>query len=70
MSHKSNDTYFEAKKERMEEAGLVYVGKNEAGEDEFLGTEEEWEKAPEEPSAEEMEDAKEISEELDREELE
>lgn len=66
MSHKANDIFDQNHREAMEEAGLAPVGKNEEGEDEFLGTEEEWDNAPE-PSQEEVE---EVEDAIDQRELE
>ena len=42
MSHEANDKFFEAQRERAEEAGLIFVGRNEDGEPEFLGNNKEW----------------------------
>lgn len=44
------------KKEIGEKAGLVYVGKNEEGENEFIGTKEQWAKADELETLDEFED--------------
>jgi hypothetical protein len=42
MSLKQQDTYEESIKERAEEAGLVFSGRNEDGEPEFIGTKKQW----------------------------
>lgn len=44
MSEKNNDTINEAIYELHEEAGLLYWGRNDDGEDEWVGSDKAWRK--------------------------